>query len=207
MNKKGAAILVPGQYLNVYCVGKHQGRYDALVQTGGKVKVWRRQSDGEYSNNKEEFNGFYGINIHRASENAESTVVGRWSAGCQVMANPEDFATVLKVMTAALKPPPAPCATYTLLSCDDNDSSNNDNDCMKFSEEEPFSNMPDPVPGAGVLKPLDKSDLDEDEKKFLTTASFLKPPLERNEENKDPSNQDLRKWDKTPFMLIPVSNG
>lgn len=34
---------------------------------------------------------FFGINIHRASKWGTSTQIDKWSAGCQVIANNEDF--------------------------------------------------------------------------------------------------------------------
>ena len=35
--------------------------------------------------------GYFGINCHRASARHESKQVDRWSAGCQVFANPANF--------------------------------------------------------------------------------------------------------------------
>jgi hypothetical protein len=46
MNPKGTAILVPGQYRSTWQLGKHQGKYEALVQRK-PVKVYR-------DNNKDE---------------------------------------------------------------------------------------------------------------------------------------------------------
>lgn len=36
----GTAILCPGQYVDAYEVGNHNGKYEALLQ-GRPVKVWR----------------------------------------------------------------------------------------------------------------------------------------------------------------------
>ena len=35
--------------------------------------------------------GYFGINIHRASSVRTSSDVDRWSAGCQVFADPNDY--------------------------------------------------------------------------------------------------------------------
>jgi len=91
INVSGTAILVPGQYRGVYKIGKHRGQYDALVQTAGRVKTYRDDNkdeiiDADVSTQEE---GYFGINIHKAGQ--RSTQIDRWSAGCQVFANAEDF--------------------------------------------------------------------------------------------------------------------
>ena len=35
--------------------------------------------------------GMFGINIHRSNQNTESVNVEKWSAGCQVFKNPNNF--------------------------------------------------------------------------------------------------------------------
>ena len=93
INKDGAAILVPGQYRGVYSVSKHRGKYDALCQKNGKVKVWRdddrdRMLDMDDSTIQE---GYFGINIHRAAAVGEMERVNGYSAGCQVFKAARDF--------------------------------------------------------------------------------------------------------------------
>jgi len=88
----GTAILVPDQYRTTYTIGKHKG-YAALVQHKGAVKVWRDADKdlvldwGEGT----EYEGYYGINIHRSRKSGESSSVGKWSAGCQVFKNAGEF--------------------------------------------------------------------------------------------------------------------
>jgi hypothetical protein len=88
----GTAILAEGQYKNAYKLGLHRGQYLALVQIG-RVSVIRDFN----RNNKLDFfsgtkrNGYYGINIHRASINGTTKYVDKYSAGCQVFANISDF--------------------------------------------------------------------------------------------------------------------
>ena len=93
-NPKGTAVLAPGQYRGTWQIGKHQGKYEALVQRK-KVKVWR-------DNNKDEIidytnitllsdEGYFGINIHRSNPYDQSYVINKWSAGCQVFKKIEDY--------------------------------------------------------------------------------------------------------------------
>ena len=90
-NVKGTAVLVPGQYRSVWKIDKHQGKYYALCQRNGTVKVYRDDNLDEIIDCDPETitEGFYGINIHKAG--SHSTQIDRWSAGCQVFANESDF--------------------------------------------------------------------------------------------------------------------
>lgn len=92
LNKKGCAILIPGQYRGAYRIGKHRGRYDALVQSK-PVKVFRdgdRDNEFDYDLDTSDV-GYFGINIHRAGRDGSTPKVGRHSAGCQVFQRYEDF--------------------------------------------------------------------------------------------------------------------
>ena len=91
MKVTGTAILVPGQYRSVYKISKHRGAYDALCQRGGRVKIYRDNTKDEILDMDPESvtEGYYGINIHKAG--TASTEVNKWSAGCQVFANANDF--------------------------------------------------------------------------------------------------------------------
>ena len=93
MAPQGTAILTQGQYKGAYQLGLHQGKYPALVQRLGKVRIIR-----DYDRNGLlDFNsgrvstGFFGINIHRASVSGSTLTVDKYSAGCQVFQNPQDF--------------------------------------------------------------------------------------------------------------------
>jgi hypothetical protein len=92
MESKGAAILVPGQYLDCWKLGLHQGKYKALVQAR-RVKVYRDGNRDKVFDEHPETtdDGIFGINIHRANPAGESVQVDKWSAGCQVLANFKDF--------------------------------------------------------------------------------------------------------------------
>ncbi len=96
VNAKGAAVLKPGQYLNTWKLGKHKGVYEALVQSL-PVTVYRdNDKDTKAEEDGKEDTGMFGINIHRANEKAVSKIIDMWSAGCQVINNPEIFAILLK---------------------------------------------------------------------------------------------------------------
>jgi hypothetical protein len=89
LNPKGTAVLKPGQYW--YQLGKHKD-YEALVQAAA-VTVYR---DNNKDNKTDEIagteeTGWYGVHIHKSSPTGISKFVGKWSAGCTVLANPSDF--------------------------------------------------------------------------------------------------------------------
>lgn len=91
-NIKGTAILVPGQYRGCWMIGKHNGKYDALVQCK-PVKVYRdNNKDNIYDLYPETINeGLFGINIHRSNQKITRETIDMYSAGCQVFANPKEF--------------------------------------------------------------------------------------------------------------------
>ena len=97
-NVDGTAILVPGQYRGVYKIDMHRGEYPALCQREGVVNVWRdRNKDSILDYGKNETEGYFGINIHRATSRGASENVGRWSAGCQVFQSASDFALFMEL--------------------------------------------------------------------------------------------------------------
>ena len=102
LNPDGVAILVPGQYRGAYTIGVHQGKYEALKQSG-KVKVYRDDNlDDNYDYDPNSIQeGIFGINIHRASSSGTSTQIDKWSAGCQVIANNLDFAEFMATVNEA----------------------------------------------------------------------------------------------------------
>ena len=91
LNIRGTAIMKPGQYRRAYMVGKHKG-YKAMQQIG-PVTVFRdNNKDSELdTTGVEEDTGLHAVNIHRASRVRASTQVDKWSAGCQVMQDPDHF--------------------------------------------------------------------------------------------------------------------
>jgi len=91
MQVTGTAIMAPGQYRGSHKIGKHRGKYTALVQTGGRVSYFRDNDKDEILDMEPgtEQSGYIGLNLHKAG--SDSTSVDRWSAGCQVIANSLEF--------------------------------------------------------------------------------------------------------------------
>ena len=121
LNKKGVAILKPGQYRGSHKLRLHQGKYLALGQQK-PVKVYRdKNKDGKYDLLEENVDeGVFGINIHRATGRAggKSIRVDKWSAGCQVIASNDDWHEFLDICQAA-REVWGNSFTYTLLESKD----------------------------------------------------------------------------------------
>ena len=102
-NPKGCAILKEGQYKSVYKVDKHNGKYDAICQRLGDVTVWRDDDrDREYDMVKgTEMTGKFGINLHRAHPDYELETVNKYSAGCQVIQDPDEFEVHMEIAKKA----------------------------------------------------------------------------------------------------------
>lgn len=112
LNPKGAANMKPGQYPFAYEIGLHKGN-PALIQTGAPITVYRDNNKNEKAEEAGATeSGFFGINIHRANLGATSYIVGKWSAGCQVLPNPDDLEELLSLCRAS----GLSKFTYTLLN-------------------------------------------------------------------------------------------
>ena len=94
INPKGAAIIVPGFYPNVWTKGLHKGKYPALIQCG-TFNLYR-------DNNKNAVADYVGpiykstgdgINCHHGSI-TPSIFIGLYSAGCQVIKDTANFEQV-----------------------------------------------------------------------------------------------------------------
>ena len=117
MNPEGTAVLVPNQYRSTWHLGKHQGKYEALVQRK-KVGVWRDNNKDDvidYSGLDVLNYGYYGINIHRSNPYTESYLVNKWSAGCQVFKKADDYKEFIELcqQSAAIY---GNSFTYTLIT-------------------------------------------------------------------------------------------
>ncbi|WLQ14400.1 hypothetical protein O5O45_00430 [Hahella aquimaris] len=100
-NPAGAAIVKPGQYPGVWELGKHQGKYEALVQRG-LITVFRdKDRNAQLDAQGATETGHFGINCHRATETGQSLRVDRWSAGCQVIADSADFDVLMALCRKA----------------------------------------------------------------------------------------------------------
>ena len=117
MKVTGCAQLCLGQYRGAYKIDKHAGQYSALCQRGAEVKIFRDpDKDDTFDQNSESIvEGYFGINIHRASYRRTSTQVGKWSAGCQVLADPDDFKALMALAKKQVEVNGWESFTYTLL--------------------------------------------------------------------------------------------
>ncbi|MDO5970516.1 hypothetical protein Q4Q35_11930 [Flavivirga aquimarina] len=107
----GTAILVPGQYIDSHTLGLHRKKYEAIVQQK-PLKVWRdNNKDNIIDTNGKTYEGIYGINIHSSNPKTESSIVEKWSAGCQVFKKVADFNLFMDVC----KKSEQKSFTYTLL--------------------------------------------------------------------------------------------
>jgi hypothetical protein len=117
-NKLGTACVVANrQYDHVWKLGKHQGKYKALVQTGNKIAVYRdddRNPVYDFDKNTIE-EGYFGINCHRSTTATGGAVsVNRWSAGCQVFQDPDDFKEFINLCEKQVEVRGWDSFTYTL---------------------------------------------------------------------------------------------
>lgn len=95
-NPLGVALVVPGQYIDTWELGKHKGKYDAWKQIK-PVKFWRDNDKDKIAESQGKiYEGIIGINWHRANENAQSENVENWSEGCFVQNNPDQYDTFIK---------------------------------------------------------------------------------------------------------------
>jgi hypothetical protein len=92
MQAQGTAILAQGQYKGAYKIGLHQGKYKALVEAKPitVIRDYDRNAVLDFKNGTPT-KGMFGINIHRASLIGTTKQVDKYSAGCQVFANSNEF--------------------------------------------------------------------------------------------------------------------
>ncbi len=98
MQPQGTAILAQGQYKGAYKIGLHQGKYKALVQKKPitVIRDYDRDSKLDFRNGIKS-KGMFGINIHRASLHGIPKQVYKYSAGCQVFSNINEFKEFLSL--------------------------------------------------------------------------------------------------------------
>ena len=119
MNRAGCAILVANQYLDTWTIDLHGGKYEALCQRKGEVEVYRDPSmDDKLDLDPSTIaKGYFGINLHAATrtEGKSSTVVGKWSAGCQVHASAAGFSKMMELAHAQQDKTGRKTFSYTLM--------------------------------------------------------------------------------------------
>ena len=116
LNPNGCAILARGQYRGVWKIGKHghSNPYEAFVQSGNKVKVYRDRNKDNITDfdPKSIQEGYFGINQHHGYDSGK---VGPNSAGCQVHRYKKDLAHVLSIAKKNIAAGWGDKFTYTLL--------------------------------------------------------------------------------------------
>ena len=94
---QGAAMIAFDQF-NAWQVGYHRGKYEALIQTGGPVKVYRDNKMDFKREGAPTTTGFFGINQHHGYD-APRDQIGYNSAGCLVgrmVKGHEEFMALVK---------------------------------------------------------------------------------------------------------------
>lgn len=95
-NKKGTAIIKPGQYVDAYAIGKHNNKYNALCQRLKDIDVYRDNNKDDILDMKDSATdkGMFGCNIHKSYNSGK---VGKNSAGCTVFRYDNDFDSFMKM--------------------------------------------------------------------------------------------------------------
>lgn len=114
-NSKGVAILKAGQYRGVWRLDMHRGKYMALCQRGAVVTVWRDRNRDGTANHVRPDTGYFGINCHRAHPYKLVDTTKNYSAGCQVIRSPADWARLLSLCYLQSENGLGQSFTYTLL--------------------------------------------------------------------------------------------
>lgn len=103
INDEGTAIVVPGYYKSAFVIGLHQGKYQALRQNIPLPLYRDNDKDAELDFGGVIHKEMAGINLHRASASGKSTTVGPHSAGCQVIADINDFHEFMDIINTSAK--------------------------------------------------------------------------------------------------------
>lgn len=125
INPNGTAIIIPGNYIDVYKVGLHEG-YEAMEQISAisYIRDNNKNKVLDFLYKLATFKIFKEIgktNIHHAGVN--STQVDNWSAGCQVLAKLSDFIDFMNIVKSSIQYKTTNKFSYTLFEIEDfNDS-------------------------------------------------------------------------------------
>lgn len=90
----GTAVITLGQHRAAYTFGKHKGQYECLVPAR-PIDVLRDKNRDDVVDGSGGKGTSSTVQIHRANPDRRSTVVGKWSEGCIVLADPADLANLL----------------------------------------------------------------------------------------------------------------
>ncbi|RTK92566.1 MAG: hypothetical protein EKK61_03970 [Rickettsiales bacterium] len=106
INVEGTIIMVATQHLDCYKIGKHTG-YKAVEQIAPMLYIRDNDKNGLLDFLKKLVTSktvkqLSKTNIHRANPNRESIQVDKWSAGCQVIASPSEFAVFMADLDSSI---------------------------------------------------------------------------------------------------------
>lgn len=124
LNSKGTLIMLEGQYKSAYTIGKH-GRsglnpYEALEQCNEMAYVRDNNKDDQYDiDPSKKISGIFKTNIHRASAWKILQLIGKYSAGCQVIKDPNQFLFLMSLAHKQIQYGFGNKFSYTLLNKDD----------------------------------------------------------------------------------------
>ena len=92
----GTAVIALGQHRGALTFGLHHGRYECLVPVKN-LPVLRFKSAADYAAGLGTPSKSASTQIHHANSLRPSTVVGAWSEGCIVIADPQDFLLLMQL--------------------------------------------------------------------------------------------------------------
>lgn len=103
LNKRGAAFAkTDTKHDGVWQLGWHKDQKDCLIQTGNVITVVRDENkNGQRNRGEYEDSGWFGINFHHTKGNYNPQSVGRWSAGCLVVPNPQQHKAIVDAFKAS----------------------------------------------------------------------------------------------------------
>lgn len=118
--KACAVYYHPQQARGAYKIGLHRGRYEALVQIR-PVSFWRDGNKDQHANYEGHVHkDLIGLNIHRSSiREGGSTYINKWSAGCQVFQNNNDYQRFIQLCKLQISALGYRTFTYTLITNQD----------------------------------------------------------------------------------------
>ncbi len=98
INVDGVGWLVPGHHAGLWSIGVFKGKYKALMQTGPATVYRDNDRDALLDNESHIDTGYFGCCLHRAHLEHKSIQVDKWSAMCQVLADPLDFDVLMALV-------------------------------------------------------------------------------------------------------------
>lgn len=103
LNPKGAAfVLTDVLHKDIWIKGTHKDQPNCLIQEGNTIEVRRDQNgDGIRGTAEPLDEGWFGINLHHTKGNYDPKSIGRWSAGCCVLPNPQQHRYLVDIASKA----------------------------------------------------------------------------------------------------------